>query len=81
MNNIQTRISQPDEVRMTLSYLLVKACGLVIHPYKCGCALLCSLGAVAIGKWSLLGRARIYCLEILPISYNCWKHFRGLSID
>ena len=32
-------------------------------------------------KKSLPGRARINCLKIWQISYNYWKHFRGLSLD
>ena len=38
------------------------------------------LGALPLQKLSFLGRARTNCLEIGPISLNCWKHF-GRSLD
>ena len=38
-------------------------------------------GAGALWKWSLLGRVRLNCLDLWPISYNCWKLFGGLSLD
>ena len=74
-------ISQLVKVRMTLSHFWVKACSLILHPWKLGCPLLLALGAAALQKWSLLERARINCLEIWPMSYNCWKHLAGLSLD
>ena len=67
------------KVGTTLSHY--SDCGLVLHPCKFGCSLLPALGGAALGKWSLLGSARINCLEIGPISYNGRKHFIGLSLD
>ena len=66
ITNIQTWISQPDKVQMTLSHFSVKACGLVLHPWKCGCHIRSST------NWkSVTFRAiNIY-----------WKYFRGLGTN
>ena len=68
MANIQTWISTLVKVGSTLSHFSVTAC--VLHSWQCGCAFLGALGAVALSKISLLGRARINCLEIWPIYYT-----------
>ena len=46
----------------------VKACGLVLYHWKCGCAFFGALGAGALGKLLLLGRGWINWVEILTIS-------------
>ena len=60
----------------TYVHFNLKYCGLVFHPWMFGCRLLTALGAAALGNWVLLGHARVNCLEIWPISYNFWKHFK-----
>ena len=52
MTNIQTQTSLLVHVGLTLCHFTVKACGLVLHPLKCGCVFLGTLGAVALKKWS-----------------------------
>ena len=81
MTKIQKWISQLVKVGNTHSHFSVKACGLFLHLWKFVCPLLPALGAAALGKWGLLGRARVNFLEIVPISYNFWKRFEGLSLD
>ena len=63
------------------SFWQLKVYGLNFHPWKFWCPLLPALGAAALGKWSLLGRARVNCLKLGPIYFNCWKHFERLSLD
>ena len=67
MTNIQTWIFQLVQVRSTLSHFSVKACGLVLHSWKCGLALFCT---AALLKRSLLWRAWINSPKIWPNSYS-----------
>ena len=50
--------------RSSLFHFSVNACGLVLHPYKCEYAFPYALGAIVLREWTILGRARINCLDI-----------------
>ena len=63
-----------------LFLLTAESNGLNFHPSKFGCPLLPTLGATALGKGSLLGRARVNCLDVWPMSYSCREHFKELSL-
>ena len=65
--NVFLRVVAEFKTTVTQRTMLCNIPGMAFHVY-------CLVG-------SLLGHSRIKRLEILPISYNCWKHLEGLSLD
>ena len=83
--NIQTQIFQPDEVRMTFSHFSVKVCRIVLHPQKCGYALLSIYLSIFDIFWWLNTMAKSTGTHVVKVSsaqlVQCSPHWLDQAAD